>query len=99
MRCIQFSLPGRQLQAAHNMTGVAIIKFSTLLAIEPPVSQWLERPNYNSAGRENDSHLELGIFSELSSLRILRRLNNGSVRVLTLDSSCLITGSQSHDCI
>ena len=66
---------------------------STLLAVEPPVSQWLERPN------EFDSHLELGIFSEVSGIRILLLLNNGSVGVLTLDSSCLITGSQSHDCI
>ena len=27
--------------------------------------QWLERPNYNSAGRELDSHQELGIFCEV----------------------------------
>ena len=40
-----------------------------------PVAQWLEHPNYNSGDREFDSHLELGIFSELSGVRILRRPN------------------------
>ena len=40
-----------------------------------PVAQWLEHPNYNSGGRECDSHLELGIFSELSGVRILHRPN------------------------
>ena len=47
----------------------------TLLALVLPVAQWLEHPNYNSEGREFDSHLELGIFSELSGVRSLRRPN------------------------
>lgn len=37
----------------------------------PPVVQWLERPNKYWEGREFDSHLGLGIFSELSGLSIL----------------------------
>ena len=32
------------------------------------MAQWLERPNENSEGREFDSHLELGNFSELSGV-------------------------------
>ena len=44
------------------------ISIPTLLAIRVHVAQWLERPNENSEGRESDSHLELGKFSELSGV-------------------------------
>ena len=47
------------------------IQSSVTGAIEPPVAQWLELPNWNSEGREFDSHAELGIFSELSGVRNL----------------------------
>ena len=42
-----------------------IYTVASLLAIESPVAQCLERPNHNWEGREFDSHLELDVFSEL----------------------------------
>ena len=43
--------------------------------MEPPVAQWLKRPNLNLEGREFDSHPELspevGIFSERPGVRNL----------------------------
>jgi len=42
----------------------------TMLTVKPPVAQWLEHPHENSEGHELDSHLDLGIFSERSGVRI-----------------------------
>ena len=61
------------LQYVHIYACLKLIL--TLLALVLPAAQWLEHPNYNSGGRECDSHLELGIFSELSGVRILCRPN------------------------
>ena len=62
---------------------VFTIKNRRLFATEPLVAQLLEHPNQNSEGRKFDSHLELGIFSEFSGVRIL--LPNHPVQILLVD--------------
>ena len=44
---------------------------STQLPIEPLVGQELNRPIWNSKGRNFESNLELGNFSDLSNVRFL----------------------------
>ena len=62
------------VQYVHIYICLPQINFD-LLALVLPVDQSLEHPNYNSGGREFDSHLELGIFSELSGVIILHDPN------------------------
>ena len=74
--CAKYSLKDKPLY-------VFTIKNSRLFATEPLVAQLLEHPNKNSEGRKFDSHLELGIFSEFSGVRIL--LPNRPVQILLVD--------------
>ena len=59
------------------------IKNRRLFAIEPLVAQWLEHSNGNWEGLDFYSHLELGIVSEFSGVRIL--LPNHPVQILLGD--------------
>ena len=47
---------------------VTVSRGSTVITIQPPVTQWLVHPIYNSQSLEFESHLDFTIFSELSGV-------------------------------